>query len=301
MNTSNKKILLTGASGFIGSHVLAELLRRGYEVHAVVHHGEVNQRPGVTVHRLDLLDPAAVEAFIAQEKFTHLLHFAWYVGEKLHVHEKNLDWLAASLCLLKSFGQHGGQHFLGAGSCAEYEYRYGLLHEGDTPTAPGLLYGNAKNALCRLAEVYCRMKEMRFQWTRIFNLYGPGEKPQRLMPSVIRSCLRGEDVRVSECTNFLDYLHVADTARGIADVFESEINEVVNISSGQPVQLRCIVEMIAKLTGFAGNILWGAVPSAFEDELVVGDNRRLRSLGWKPRYDIISGLQDTINYWKQHV
>ncbi len=301
MSTEDKKILLTGASGFIGSHVLEELLKRGYKVHAVVHSGEVEQHPGVTVHRLDLLDAAAVEAFMAEQKFTHLLHLAWYVGKKLHVHENNTDWLAASLLLLKSFAHHGGKHFLGAGSCAEYEYRYGLLREDETPTNPGILYGNAKNALFRMAAVYCAQSGIRFQWPRIFNLYGPREKAQRLMPSVILSCLRGEEVRVSDCMNFLDYLHVGDTARGIVDVFESDLTGAVNICSGKPVQLRSIVKSIAELTNFDGVILWGAVPAAFGYEVVVGDNHKLQSIGWQSQYDLISGLHDTINYWKEHV
>ena len=301
MNTRNTKILLTGASGFIGSQVLAELLRKGHEVHALVNSGQLSERDGLTVHRLDLLDAAAVESFMAEQKFTHLLHLAWYVGKKLHVHANNVDWLAASLLLLKSFAHHGGKHFLGAGSCSEYEYRYGLLREDETPTNPGILYGNAKNALFHMADVYCAQAGIRFQWPRIFNLYGPGEKPQRLMPSVILSCLRGEDVRVSDCMNFLDYLHVGDTARGIVDVFESELTGAVNICSGKPVQLRSIVKYIAELTDFDGVILWGAVPAAFDYEVVVGDNHKLRSIGWQPQYDLINGLQNTINYWKEHV
>ena len=301
MSTQDKKILLTGASGFIGLHVLGELLKRGYEVHALVHSGQLSERDGLTVHRLDLLDTAAVEAFMAEQQFTHLLHLAWYVGKKLHVHENNMDWLATSLLLLKSFAHHGGKHFLGAGSCAEYEYRYGLLREDGTPTNSGILYGNAKNALFHMADVYCAQAGIRFQWPRIFNLYGPGEKPQRLMPSVILSCLRGEEVRVSDCMNFLDYLHVVDTARGIADVFESELTGAVNICSGKPVQLRSIVKHIVELTGFRGKIQWGAVPAAFDNEIVVGDNHKLRSIGWQPQYDLINGLQNTINYWRGHV
>ncbi len=301
MNHSERKILLTGASGFIGSQVLAELLRRGYEVHATVHSGGLPEHLGLTVHRLDLLDDAAVENLLARESFTHLLHLAWYVGKKCHVHELNLDWTAASLRLLQSFVHHGGKHFLGAGTCSEYEYKYGLLREDETPTNPGTPYGNGKNALFHLGRIYCAQNEVRFQWPRIFNLYGPGEKPQRLMPSVILSCLHGEDVRVSSCLKFQDYLHVEDTARGIVDVFESELFGAVNICSGKPVQLRMIVEKIAELTGFKGSILWGAIPAAFGNDLVVGDNTRLCSVGWKPKYDLESGLQQTINYWRQHV
>ena len=91
-----------------------------------------------------------------------------------------------------------------------------------------------------------------------------------------------------------------DTARGIVTVFESDVTGAVNICSGKPVQLRCIVQKIAELTNFKGKILWGALPAAFGDEVVVGNNTKLLSLGWKPKYTLEEGLQHTIQWWKEH-
>jgi UDP-glucose 4-epimerase len=152
-----------------------------------------------------------------------------------------------------------------------------------------------------VAKVYCKQNGIDFKWSRIFNLYGPHEKPQRLMPAVINSCLRSEDVKVSDCLKFQDYLHVEDTARGIVDVFESNLDGAVNICSGQPVQLRTIVNKIAELTNFKGKILWGAIPAAFGDDVVVGNNEKLKSLGWKPKYSLEEGLKATICWWQQQL
>jgi nucleoside-diphosphate-sugar epimerase len=294
-----KQVLMTGATGFIGSKVTDELIARGYEVHALVWPEEVAPKAHFVQHRLNVLDAAEVESFFAEHFFDSLIHLAWYVGPKCHISDLNLDWLIATFTLLKAFKEHGGKTFLGAGTCSEYEYKYGYLLEDDTPTDPQTLYGNGKNAVFNVAKVYCRQNGISFKWPRIFNLYGPNEKPQRLMPSVINSCLKGEDVKVSDCLKFQDYLHVEDTARGIVDVFESNIQGAVNICSGQPVQLRTIVNKIAELTGFKGNILWGAVPAAFGDDVVVGNNEKLKSLGWKPKYTLEEGLTETINWWKQ--
>ena len=118
------------------------------------------------------------------------------------------------------------------------------------------------------------------------------------MPSVINSCLKGEDVKVSDCLKFQDYLHVEDTARAIVKVLESDIQGAVNICSGHPVQLRTIVNMIAKLTDFKGNILWGAIPAAFGDDVVVGNNSKLKSIGFEPSYSLEEGLKQTINWWR---
>ena len=120
------------------------------------------------------------------------------------------------------------------------------------------------------------------------------------MPSVINSCLKGEDVKVSDCLKFQDYLHVEDTARGIVDVFEADIQGAVNICSGKPVQLRTIVEKIAQLTNFKENILWGAIPAAFGDDLVAGNNEKLKSTGWTQKYSLDEGLKMTIEWWKDY-
>ena len=95
-------------------------------------------------------------------------------------------------------------------------------------------------------------------------------------------------------------MHVEDTARGIVDVFEKDISGAVNICSGKPVQLREIVTKIAEQTGFNGEILWGAVPAAFGDDLVVGNNEKLKSIGWKPKYSLEEGLKMTIDWWRKN-
>ena len=295
-----KKVLITGSTGFIGSQVTAELLRRGYEVHALVYPPFAPEQKNLVQHEMNLMDSKAINEFLSEHKFESLIHLAWYVGPKCHVHNLNMDWVIASLNLLQSFANNGGKTFLGAGTCSEYEYKYGYLSEDITSTNPGTLYGNGKNAVYNLAKIFCSQNDIKFKWPRIFNLYGPNEKSQRLMPSVINSCLKGEDVKVSDCLKFQDYLHVEDTARGIVDVLESEIEGAVNICSGKPVQLREIVNKIAEYTNFTGQILWGAIPAAFGDDLVVGNNEKLKSIGWKPKYSLEDGLKQTINWWREH-
>lgn len=295
-----EKVLVTGGTGFIGRNVVDELIKRGYEVHSLVYPPFAPEKDGLVQYEMNLLDKEVLEEFFKNHSFENLIHLAWYVGPKCHVHDLNLDWTIATLNLLKFFKESGGKKFLGAGTISEYEYKYGYLVEDQTPTDPQTLYGNSKNAIFNIAKVYCKQNNIDFKWPRIFNLYGPAEKPQRLMPSVINSCLKGEDVKVSDCLKFQDYLHVEDTARGIVDVFESDIHGAVNICSGKPVQLRTIVEKIAELTDFKGNILWGAIPAAFGDDLVAGSNEKLKSIGWKPKYDLETGLIQTINWWREN-
>lgn len=295
-----KKVLITGGTGFIGRNVVDELISRGWEVHSLVFPPFAPEKEGLIQYEMNLMDTDAVNKFLKEHNFENLIHLAWYVGPKCHVHDLNLDWTLATLNLLKSFKENGGKRFAGAGTISEYEYKYGYLLEDETPTSPKTLYGESKNSIYKIASVYCKQNGIEFKWPRIFNLYGPAEKSQRLMPSVINSCLKGEDVKVSDCLKFQDYLHVKDTACGIVDVFESDIEGAVNICSGKPVQLRTIVEKIAELTNFKGEILWGAIPAAFGDEVVVGNNEKLKSIGWSQKYSLEEGLKETIDWWKEH-
>ena len=295
-----KKVLITGGTGFIGRNVVDELISRGWEVHSLVFPPFAPEKEGLIQYEMNLMDTDAVNKFLKEHNFENLIHLAWYVGPKCHVHDLNLDWTLATLNLLKSFKENGGKRFAGAGTISEYEYKYGYLLEDETPTSPKTLYGESKNSIYKIASVYCKQNGIEFKWPRIFNLYGPAEKSQRLMPSVINSCLKGEDVKVSDCLKFQDYLHVKDTACGIVDVFESDIEGAVNICSGKPVQLRAIVEKIAELTNFKGKILWGAIPAAFCDEVVVGNNEKLKSIGWNQKYSLEEGLKETIDWWKEH-
>lgn len=296
----SKKVLITGGTGFIGQNIVNQLIEKGYEVHSLVYPPFASEQKGLIQYEMNLMDNNAVDAFLKEHKFENLIHLAWYVGKGCHVHNFNMDWTISTLNLIKSFVENGGKCFVGAGTISEYEYKYGYLLEDETPTDPQTLYGNSKNAIFNVAKVYCKQNGCKFKWPRIFNLYGPNEKPARLMPSVINSCLKGEDVKVSDCLKFQDYLHVEDTARGIVSVFESEIEGAVNICSGKPVQLRYIVNKIAELTNFKGQILWGAIPAAFGDDLVVGNNEKLKSIGWEPKYNLDDGLQQTINWWKEN-
>lgn len=297
-----KKVLITGATGFIGRNVVTELIKRGYEVHSLVFPPFAPEQKGLVQYEMNLMDSGAVEKFLSEHHFENLIHLAWYVGKGCQTSDINLDWVSASLNLLKTFKFSGGKRVLFTGSVSEYDYQYGFMTEDKTPLNNQYLYGKSKAALYSLAKSYCEMNNLDFKWARLFNVYGPNERIQRLMPSVIISCLKNEDVKVSTCTKFQDYLHVEDLARGIVTLFESDVNGAVNICSGQPVQLRTIVEKIAQYTNYSGEIRWGAVPSYFDESVVVGNNSKLCNLvGFTPKYTLDEGLKQTIKWWEMNI
>ena len=141
-----KRVLVTGPNGFIGRHCLPFLLESGYELHGIVpQDGLQLDLPNIQWHVVDLLNYAHIRSLMKKIKPSHLLHFAWYAkpGE-YWTSTENLRWLQASLELLQAFKFYGGWRVLMAGTCAEYDWRYGYCAENITPLKPASLYGVCK-------------------------------------------------------------------------------------------------------------------------------------------------------------
>ncbi len=292
---------MTGASGFIGRQGLAPLSERRYEVHAVSSKA-VNATGNVAWHRADLLDPAATRALLEQVRPTHLLHFAWYaIPGKYWVAPENLDWVAASLGLLREFARLGGQRAVLAGTCAEYDLSHEVLSEERTPLLPATLYGASKHALQTVFSRFAREAGLSGAWGRIFSLYGRQEYPQRLVASVITALLRGEPALCTEGSQVRDYLHVADVAAAFVALLDSRVEGAVNIGSGSGIELRELVRRIGDKLGRPELVRLGARPTpAGEPQRLIADAGRLRNeVGWTPRHDLDGGLDDTIAYWRQ--
>lgn len=302
MGAANKIVLVTGASGFLGSHCLMPLVERGYDVVALYRDRPAVSMPGVRWERGDIMDRAAMAALIGRLRPAGLLHLAWYVEPgKLISDASNLSWVAASLDLIRTFREHGGERCVVSGSCYEYDWRYGYCVDGVTPCEPDTLYGAAKDSLRRTMMAYCQTSGLSGAWGRAFFMYGPRENPARLVSSVILSLLGGRQAKTSHGLLVRDYMHIQDVADGMVALFASQAQGPYNIASNATTTVREIVERLGRITGRSDLLQIGAIPARANDlPLVLGDGRRaLADFGWQPKLSLEDGLAETVDWWRQ--
>jgi len=295
-----KRVLFTGANGFIGSPCLNYLTDLNYEIHGVSTSSNSELIPNVTWHKCDLLNSFDVAALCKKVKATHLLHLAWDVKPGYKTSVDNLDWVKASMGLLRAFYENGGRRAAFAGTCFEYDLHNGVLRENLTPMGPHTVYGAAKHTLHELVRDFAKKTDLSYAWSRVFYLYGPNELPERLVASVIKSILSGQIAACSEGRQVLDFLHVFDVASALVTILDSDIQGGVNVGSGVPTSVRELVLTIAEILGNKKAVNLGAFPSPqHEPPVIIANIEKLSQLGWQPKFSLDKGLLDTCNWWRE--
>jgi nucleoside-diphosphate-sugar epimerase len=294
-------VLVTGGSGFIGSHCLEPLVAAGFDVHAVRSSAAALELDGVVWHQADLLEDADLTRLIQAVRPTHLLHLAWFATPGLFPSAvDNFYWTEASLSLYRHFAEHGGHRIVTAGTSYEYDWRYGFCSEAVTPRIPDSVYGTCKKGLNELVDAYAETAGLSSAWGRVFFLYGPREHPKRLVSSVIQNLLSGMPAKCSHGEQIREYLHVQDVADAFVAILLSDVTGAVNISSGSPVTLKSIVTKIGSKLDRPELVELGAIPARDNDvPLVAADVRRLNAeVGWRPSIGLDEGLDQTITWWQ---
>lgn len=298
---SLKRVLITGASGYVGRAAARALLSVGHEVHAL---GRSDPGlPGVTFHQADLLGTDPLLPTIARSGADHLLHLSWSVTPgKFWTDLGNCDWVGASLRLFRAFADADGRRIVGVGSCAEYDWTNSPLHENDSLIRPATLYGAAKASLWQLLEAFGRQEKLSVGWGRLFFLYGPGEPRGKLVSDAIVTLLQGRRFETSPGLQRRDFLHVADAGRALAALLVSPVTGPVNIASGHCRPVREVISEVARVIGRAELVDFGARSMLPDEplELAAVVTRLREEVGFIPNYTLTTGIEQTISWWRQH-
>lgn len=297
--TMKRRVLLTGASGYVGRATANALVKLGHEVHVM---GRTDPGiPGVGFHYADLLAGEDLALPINASGADHLLHLAWSVTPgRFWTDLGNLNWVGASLKLFRAFVEAGGRRIVGVGSCAEYAWNSSPLKETVSELDPATLYGAAKANLWRLLDALARQEGVSVSWGRLFFLYGPGEPRGKLVADAVTALLDGKRCETSAGLQRRDFIHVDDAGMALAQLLGSNVTGPVNIASGQCVMVRDVLEEIIGQTGGTGLVDFGA-RSLAEGEPVelAADVTRLRhEVGFTPAFSLERGIAHTVAWWR---
>jgi nucleoside-diphosphate-sugar epimerase len=273
----SERVLLTGASGCVGRALAGPLAARGFAVHALARHAPSDRGTAVW-HEADLLDEGAARAAIRDIRPTVLVHAAWYVAHgKFWTAPENDDWVQGSEALAAAFAEGGGRRFLGIGSCAEYADAAGANDapwREDRTIDPATPYGRAK---ADLAARLARRGGFELAWARLFLMFGPGEHPDRLVPSVARALAEGREARIASGRPVRDFASTRYLGEALAALAASCVTGAVNVASGEGRAIADVARFLAREAGQPELLRLGALPDRpGEVPAMVADVTRLR-------------------------
>lgn len=298
------KVLITGATGFIGSYLVEDLVARGHEVAVLLRNGSNTWRLRGLLDRVRSIEgsleyPAALREPVTRFAPDALVHLAWWGVRNADRNEvaqaRNIP-MAAELAAVAA--ELGVRILVGAGSQAEYGPYDRAIREDD-PARPTTLYGEAKLAARLMLEQVCKDRGLRFAWVRVFSTYGPRDNDDWLIPTIIRVLLEGGRMPLTAGEQRWGFLHARDAAAALRTILETPFAQgVFNLGSPDAPVLRDTIGQIGGLVADRAELGFGDIAYRPDQVMVLQANvERLSALGWKPMIDLKSGLQETVSWY----
>jgi len=306
---NKKRILVTGAAGFVGAALTRRLLAEGHDVHMVSKSTTVPWRlAGVEhdlhQHEVDLRDEERVRAVIASMRPEVVYHMATHGA---YPSQTDADGIIQTNILgtwniLKALERIDYEVFVNSGSSSEYGFKDYAMRETDL-LEPNSYYSVAKCAQTLLCQHVAKTESRPITTFRLFSVYGPFEEPSRLIPTLIRRCLAGEDLTLVDPDIARDFVYVDDVVDAYlrTDKLAQLRGEIINIGTGVQSPIRLVAELILQHTGARVACHWGAMRARIWDAKtwVADCTKSTRLLGWRPTTMLSAGLEQTIA-WARH-
>jgi NAD dependent epimerase/dehydratase len=320
MLLNNKNVLITGAGGFIGSHLVEECLAHGCKVRAFVHYNSFNTwgwldslseetRNRINVVAGDIRDSNFVESSVKDMDI--LFHLAALISIPFSYHapdsyvESNIK---GTLNILQAARKAKSQRVLVTSTSEVYGTAQYIPIDENHPCRGQSPYSASKIGADRMAESFYRSFEVPVTIVRPFNTYGPRQSARAIIPTIITQLLAGRtEIQLGSLTPERDFNYVKDICRGFCEVAQSErtIGEEVNIAAEKAVSMKVLAETLITFIAPHSTVVREKKrvrPEKSEVMKLLGCNQKIRELtGWKPSYTLKQGLLETIAWFKENL
>lgn len=314
------KVLVTGADGFIGSHLVEELVRKGYQVKAFVYYNSFNTwgwldtlskdvMENVEIFQGDIRDPNGVEE--AMRGVEAVFHLAALIAIPFSYHSPDtyVDTnIKGSLNVLQAARKLGTKRVLVTSTSEVYGTAQYVPIDEKHPFQGQSPYSATKIGADRLAESFYRSFQLPVTIVRPFNTYGPRQSARAVIPTIITQLLAGkEDIKLGALTPTRDFNYVKDTANGFISIYESNktIGEEINIATQKEISIGELAEELIRQINPKAKIICDEQrlrPEKSEVNRLLGCNEKImRMTDWKPKYNFEEGLAETIAFLRNNL
>ena len=314
------KVLVTGADGFIGSHLVEGLVKKGYQVKAFVYYNSFNTwgwldtiakdiMANVEIFQGDIRDPNGVEE--AMKDVEVVFHLAALIAIPFSYHSPDtyVDTnIKGTLNVLQAARKLGTKRVLVTSTSEVYGTAQYVPIDEKHPFQGQSPYSATKIGADRLAESFYRSFQLPVTIVRPFNTYGPRQSARAVIPTIITQLLAGkEEIKLGALTPTRDFNYVKDTVNGFISIYESDktIGEEINIATQKEISIGELAQELIRQINPAARIICDEQrlrPEKSEVNRLLGCNEKmLRLTDWKPQYSFEEGLAETIEFLKNNL
>jgi nucleoside-diphosphate-sugar epimerase len=305
-----ERLLVTGATGFVGANLCRRLVELGCDVHALLRPGSDRWRIADLVGRLritevDLLDAEAVTEAVRAADPTVVYHLA---AHGAYPHQADMTRITLTnvnglVHLLTACGDSRCRLFVNTGSSSEYGRKLFAMRESDA-LEPTSYYAVAKAAQTLLCQAATRRSAFPIITLRLFSVYGPYEEPGRLVPNLMRAALRGETIDMVDPSTSRDFIHVDDVTELylMADRLSGLSGEILNVGTGVQTSLETLVATVGEVHGEPVRARWGSMDARpWDTSTWVADiSKARRLLGWQAPTGLREGVARCLTWFADH-
>lgn len=304
-----KRVIITGATGFVGSNLARRLICDGHEVHALVRQGYAPWRieelgRDIRIHQVDLGDLDEVSRVVESIRTDWIFHLAVHGAYSTQIDHETMvrTNVLGTINLVEACVRAGFEAFVNTGSSSEYGFKDHAPEETEY-VEPNSTYAVTKSSATMYCRHVARSRREHIVTLRLYSVYGPYEEPTRLLPSVIIHGLRGALPPLADPRIARDYIFTDDAIEAFllaASQPDQEPGAVYNVGTGTQISLDTVVGVARNALGITEDPVWGSMPNrTWDTSIWRADNRKLRrALGWEPSYPFEAGFERMVDWFR---